>query len=61
MKHLVLFYDKTKTFPQTQTFEEHAPMMEFIQHKLNAGIVCHEYSRVSKYTKETKIIKHDSN
>ena len=36
-------------------------MMEFIQHKLNAGIVCHEYSRVSKYTKETKIIKHDSN
>lgn len=57
MKHLVLFYDKSKTFPQTKTFEDPEAMQDFIQRKLNAGITCYEYNFSTKYSIEQQVVK----
>lgn len=57
MNHLVLYYDKHRTIPQLQTFEDAVAMQTFIQHKLNAGITCYEYNFSTKYTVKPQVVK----
>lgn len=60
MKHLVLFYDKSKVFPQVRIFNIREDADSFINKKTNSGIDCYEYGFTSKYSKQTQIVKSDT-